>query len=210
MTHPEITPLLPWYLNGTLAETERRAVADHLRECAECTRELGSLEDLQAAVRDAAQQAPEPSPLLLTRALASIDEYEREKEAAGWPWLAWWRPLPKFARVALAVQLAAIVGLGSYIAVSRDRPRFETAGSSIPGAHADRVQIAVMFQPGASEAQIRQVLQGLGASIIGGPSALGVYTIELPIARDDAEPLARALKSLRESREVVRFAEQAQ
>ncbi len=210
MTHPEIAPLLPWYLNGTLAETERRAVADHLRECAECTRELGSLEDLQAAVRDAAQEAPEPSPLLLTRALASIDEHEREKEGGRWPWLAWWRPLPKFARVALVVQLAAIVGLGAYVAASRDRRSFVTAGSSVQGAHAGRARIAVMFQPGASAAQIRQLLHGLGASIISGPSALGLYTVELSIGRDDSEQLAHALKSLRESREVVRFAEQTQ
>ncbi len=210
MTHPEIEQLLPWYLNGTLGDGERRAVADHLRQCAECFRELDALEEIEVAVRDAAREAPEPSPFLLTRALASIDEYERERAGTRRPWLVWWRPLPKLVRVALVVQLAAIIGLGSYLVASRDRQRYSTAGSGIQAPQAGRARIAVMFQPSATEARIREALQALGASIVSGPSALGLYTIELPFAKSDAEQVARALQMLRENREVIRFAEQAQ
>ncbi len=207
MTHPEIEKLLPWYVNGTLGEGERRAVADHLCECAQCTGELRALEELQVAVRDAAQRAPEPSPFLLTRALASIDAYEREKAGVRWPWLAWWTSIPRLARIALVVQLAGIIALGSYLVTSRDRRPYVTAAS---GSQAGRARIAVMFQPGASESQIREALHAVGASIVGGPSALGLYTIELPVGGSDSEGVARALKVLRDRREVVRFAELAQ
>ncbi len=208
MTHPHIEELLPWYLNGTLGDSERRTVADHLRDCTECVRELDALKHVQAAVCEAAEEAREPSPFLLTRALASIDEYEREKTGARWPWLAWWRPLPQLARVALVAQFAVIIGLGSYLVASRDEPSYVTAAGRVP--EGGRARLAVGFQPGASEARIREALQGLGASIVSGPSALGLYTVELPFGPSDAGQVARALQILRENREVVRFAEQAQ
>lgn len=171
MTHPKIEQLLPWYLNNTLAEGERRAVADHLQQCAECARELRALEDVRLAVRNAAQETPGPSPFLMTRALASIDEYERMRADGRRPWLAWWRPIPKLARVALVLQLAVIIGLGGYFLASRDRRPYATASSGATAKQGRGARLAVMFDPGVSEARIRELIRALDASIVGGPSA---------------------------------------
>lgn len=40
MTCAEVSSLLPWLLNGTLSEDEAVRVREHLRECADCRREL--------------------------------------------------------------------------------------------------------------------------------------------------------------------------
>ena len=34
--HRTVMELLPWYVNGTLPEAERRSVERHLRECLPC------------------------------------------------------------------------------------------------------------------------------------------------------------------------------
>ena len=61
MAHPAAA-LLPWYLTGTLKESERRAVDEHLATCAECRAELESLTQLRAPLQ--AALAEEPMPLL--------------------------------------------------------------------------------------------------------------------------------------------------
>ena len=61
MVHPAAA-LLPWYLTGTLKESERRAVDEHLAACAECRAELESLTRLRAPLQ--AALAEEPMPVL--------------------------------------------------------------------------------------------------------------------------------------------------
>ena len=38
--HEEVFGLFPWYLNGTIAETERQKVDEHVRVCATCRDQL--------------------------------------------------------------------------------------------------------------------------------------------------------------------------
>jgi hypothetical protein len=64
-------------------------------------------------------------------------------------------------------------------------------------------QVRVVFAEGATERQIRDVLLPIGGQLAGGPSQLGVYTVELPAGRD---PLPVVLQHLR-SRPEVSFAE---
>ena len=49
MTHRESMEVLPWYVNATLADGERRAVEEHLAECAECRQEVVELRAMQGA-----------------------------------------------------------------------------------------------------------------------------------------------------------------
>jgi len=48
MTHQEIIELLPWYVNNTLAEEERRGIAGHLDECAFCAGEVKVLRTMES------------------------------------------------------------------------------------------------------------------------------------------------------------------
>jgi len=70
MKHQEIIESLPWYVNGTLSQTERAAVTQHLAGgCRECAQEIASLNAMRKLVVAVGDDAPEPSPYLLNRAL---------------------------------------------------------------------------------------------------------------------------------------------
>lgn len=70
--HQEAWELLPWYVNGTLAGDERRAVDEHLERCPLCRGELAANEELALAVRRAAE-APAAADDRLGRLLARLD-----------------------------------------------------------------------------------------------------------------------------------------
>lgn len=70
--HPD--ELLPWYVNGTLADEEERGVEDHLESCPACRDAVRELEALRLATRDAlAAEAPSPGEAGLARLLAAVD-----------------------------------------------------------------------------------------------------------------------------------------
>jgi anti-sigma factor RsiW len=83
MNHQEIIELLPWYVNATLSSEEKAIVASHLEGCAECAGEVRSLTAMRKAVIAVGDQAPDPSPFLLNRALAEIESYERQRGGEG-------------------------------------------------------------------------------------------------------------------------------
>jgi hypothetical protein len=69
------------------------------------------------------------------------------------------------------------------------------------------VKIAVVFQPSATEEQIRSLLQQLHARFVDGPTGDGVFTISL----NTGDPSAAAtLAMLHERRDLVRSAEVVQ
>ncbi len=45
--HEQANLLLPWLVNGTMFETERRGVEQHAAECADCAVEIETLKILQ-------------------------------------------------------------------------------------------------------------------------------------------------------------------
>ncbi len=228
MKHQEIIESLPWYVNGTLSQTERAEVAQHLATgCRECAQEVASLNALRKAVVAVGDNEPEPSPYLLNRALAQIEDYERtrvqtesrqkEKTRSSPRWLAemsaiWGRKTPVFARVALAVQMALLLAVGTvavYEYAHRQIIYITASGSSAP--HEAKATISVIFNENASEREIRQTLEGMHGTIIGGPSAQNMYTIELKdIPPGNAAEIEKILDQLRQNKRVINFAQQSQ
>ena len=191
MNHQQITELLPWYVNSTLKPEERVQVEAHLKECSECARELEHTLELQQAVMADREDVPEPSSFGFTRTLARVEEYEREK-AGGW-----WQRIPRFAWMAMAAQLVMILALGALL--SRRSGDIITATPPSAGP-----RIVVGFQDGVTEQTVRQVVQEIRGNIVGGPSALGLYTIEIPGL--DAEALGKLIQKLQQNQPVIRIA----
>jgi anti-sigma factor RsiW len=187
--HEAAELLLPWFVAGTLPEPERSAVAEHLRTCEVCRREEAWLRGVAEAVRS--RPVPSPAAELGPRVLARL----AAREAAG----PWWRRLwrVKEARALLALATAEAVALAALL-VSWDRPvaGFRTLGR--PAA----AHVQVVFRPDATEARIREALLRVGATVVEGPGAGGVYRLRVPGGSD---PRAVAERLRRES--VVRFAE---
>ncbi|HEV8577809.1 MAG TPA: zf-HC2 domain-containing protein [Thermoanaerobaculia bacterium] len=208
-THQRIWELLPWHANGSLAEREREMVESHLAVCPNCRDEEEACRRTAAAVKAAGDGAPSPHPVQLQRMLARIDESEREEQSGG----GWWRGRPLRAVIeaapgpllrALIAQAAIIlllVGTVTWLAV---RARAAPPGAApatyvtlsdpaaVPGP---TVGLRAMFSPQASEREIRQLLLGIRGQITAGPSAIGVYTIEVPADGDPVEVVLARLRS---------------
>jgi len=228
MNHQEIIELLPWYVNATLSSEEKAIVASHLEGCAECAGEARSLAAMRKAVIAVGDQAPDPSPFLLNRALAEIEDYERQRaQADGRPAPKpgnfsdrvrafrenWWPATPVFARLAMATQLALLVAVGtvalyqySHPRVVRESPYGTAAGpSGTPGAEA-KAKISVAFNEKASAHEIRQALSEIDGTIVDGPSAQGFYTVQLPFAPEQTTEVDKVVQKLQQNRRVVSFA----
>lgn len=219
MKHSEIIELLPWYANSTLPEDERKEVETHLAGCGECAREVKSLAAMQKAIVEAGDKVPGPSANAFNRALAQIEDYERTREQAVKKVIArpgllerissWWSPTPLLARAVIAVQLALVLGFGGVILYQHNQNNVYTTSSG-PAGDKSSTRIAVGFADGATAEQIRQAIVAVHGKIVDGPSALGLYTVQVPIAPENSQDINNVLKTLRENQHVIRFAEQKQ
>jgi anti-sigma factor RsiW len=220
MTHQELIELLPWYVNATLSEDERREADSHLASCASCRIELDELKVLQLAVEECADEIPAPSGSRLNQAMAEIDAFERGRqrsqlesgggiggllERIGEVLLGWWGPLPAHAMV--AAQFLLIVALAGGLGYSLwNKVEFSTlSGTQVSPSEA--VRIAVRFESSATETQIRTLLDEIKGTIVGGPSSLGIYVVQVPIVPSNTAELEKVLASLRGKRQIVTYAE---
>jgi hypothetical protein len=223
MKHSEIIELLPWYANSTLSEDERKAVESHLADCSECAREVKNLAIMRNAVIETGNKVPAPSANALNRALAQIEDYERSREqttqkSASRPgigerisslWSGWWSPMPLLARTVIAVQLVLLLGFGAALIYQHNQNTVYTTSSG-PAGDKTSTRLAVGFSNGATEQDIRQTILAVHGKIIDGPSALGLYTVQVPIAPEHSQEIDNVLNTLRQNQRVVRFAEQKQ
>jgi hypothetical protein len=219
MKHQDIIELLPWYVNATLSQPEREAVRQHLAGgCRDCARELESLSAMHRAIGELDEQTPEPSPFMLNRALAEIEDFERSRAVRRSSQReSWWQPItrlwttPVFARVALATQLALVVALGTVSVYQYMHPRVVEKEKIITASGpSSGTLIMVQFNENATEREITQALQGIHGKIVEGPSAGGTYTIQLDLPADNTAGLDQALQTLRRNPSVIRFAAEKQ
>ncbi|BCA53320.1 hypothetical protein W02_04600 [Nitrospira sp. KM1] len=206
--HPEVA-LLPWYANNTLADQERNELSRHLEHCVDCRTELEELRKMKRLLDDAYSTAPLPS--------ASLEQSVLQRLAADSPpgivkgtrrssleiLDAWIRSMlnvrwmPTVSAAVILVQ-AGILAWVMSVPTVQDRVLPRSVGSPT-------VSVAVSFHPHATDEQIRSVLDGVRGRIVGGPSAEGIYTIEMPATDQSAS--RQKLEVLRRKQEVVRSAD---
>ena len=200
--HREAQSLLPWLANGTLAAAERDRVRRHVAQCercqadairqealhdaAACTPTAGSDVErdwaaMRAKLASSATSTP-LTPVLPVTPLAS-------RGARAWTRLGW----PALA----ATQAVAMVVLAAVL-VTRGVPQdseYRTLGNTPAAPTANAL---VVFQPGASETQVRQALRTVRARIVDGPTATDAYLLYVP------SPTASELARLRSESAVKR------
>lgn len=190
--HRTTEALLPWLLNGTLTESERSAVEQHLQACAQCREELArqrGLMNLYAAAGAGASSLDADD--AYAKLQSRLVEQPRPRTRAP---LAWWR-------LGFGVQTAVVLLLGAAL-FAQMLPRW-FGGADAPYRGLGSAQqfggdALVMFDPAVSEARVRRALQQAGARIVDGPTAAGAYVV-----RFDG-PLSTGLTSLRGDVAVVR------
>jgi anti-sigma factor RsiW len=213
--HPTAT-LLPWYLSGTLKESERRAVDEHLETCADCRQELDNLTKLRAPLKAAFADQPMPA-LDVSRAViaqihaerADHQEPEGSRSGVGFGEAVeqWFRNLfaPRWVPMLAATLLIGQLGLLLWTAGEQTPlpPRAVITRNVPPVQIPSRVALA--FKDSVSEARIRAAILGLKGRLVDGPTTDGVYTIEVPAS--EAGTLDARLQTLRQQTTVIRRAE---
>jgi anti-sigma factor RsiW len=198
--------LLPWYCNGKLARDERERVERHLAACAGCRSDLALWRGVAAeAGEELATPVPHPAQLqrLLERARAG-EAVESTAASARPPADAARRErLPRRWRLVVLGQAAAVAVLVGWTAFGGRTPApapYRTLAAPVAERAAWRLR--AVFAESTSERQLRELLVPLGARLVDGPSALGVYTLELPATLDPATTVA-----VLRTRPEIRFAE---
>lgn len=210
---------LPWYVNGTLDAEELARLERHVASCVACRSEVKYLRELGAAVH-AAEDFPLAPARGLAALMARIEESEEPHSArAGRPsqtrrllgWSAPFRQAPTAIQRLLLAQVAAIVLLVGILA---------WPGGEVPSAtyrtlaedaelQADLgSRLHVVFDPETPEHRIREILKSVQAEIIAGPSAVGLYTLAMPVSEEAGLSVRVVLEKLRAHPEVT-FAEPA-
>jgi hypothetical protein len=208
--HERVWGLLPWYVNGTLPQRERERVEAHLEVCRRCQEEERVCRRTAESVQSAGEVAPTPHPVQLQRVLARIEEAEREERAPrisrewlSFPSRALIGATPRPLRGALVAQAAIIVLLAGVLVWQKlhsgpedvPAPAVYRTLSDSPPARGPVLRLRVMFSPQATESQIRELLLDVRGEITGGPSAIGVYTVEVPAGRDSLQAVLARLRS---------------
>jgi anti-sigma factor RsiW len=186
--HPE--DLLPWYANQTLAADERARVERHLAGCAHCRAELELLLTLRQEVKVATAEGP--GEMARARLLKAVRQSRKTT--------------PRWVPLALAASVAVIAIQGALLVrFWQPDDRYVPLGSAQPSA---AVVLQVRFVPTASEGDIRAMLQSVGATLVDGPSALGIYRVQIVGVRpnDDAR-VSSVIQQLRSMPAVIAHVE---
>lgn len=189
--HPDIAAELAWL----------RGASELLRDQAQS--------EVQTA---AAQQASEAGLGLLMQRIAQEKSSQSARAALPVPapggrlsswagrWLEWFGTLGlRPPALALSAAIVLIVQAGVIAALLIQAPAQQMPlNGTVAASSADQVLLTVAFKPEATEQALRQVLAAVQAQIVGGPSALGLYTVAVPGARADG-----AVAQLRDAKSVV-------
>lgn len=159
--HPD--ELLAWYVNGTLTAKEHHDVAQHLETCVRCQREIALLQTIRVQIKTDKPDAP--GAFGLNRLMRDI----HRKETTPAHKRNWWQP--GLAAAAIIIVIQGIVLLNLFHQPAPITPLGE------PSTQA--VVLQVRFSPNATEQQIRDLLQKIHGTLVGGPGALGVYRVQL-------------------------------
>ncbi len=160
-TKPEL--LLPWYVNGTLNDNERRQVEAWLESSEQAQEELQLLQQLSAELQEQVHSKQGSAGELGWRRLQKqLEPVVSEKKP-----VFWLRPALAAAVMLICVQSILLLYLWPAEQTDSDWQTL-SAGHGQPA-------IQVMFQPQATEKQIRELLQTYHLQLIDGPSAAGLY-----------------------------------
>jgi len=199
--HLEVSALLPWYVNETLAEADRLRVETHAGNCMACREDLAAQQRICEAIE--AQPALNYMPVAsLKRLQARLDTLAapaatppQEQPANRMPWRGWMAA--SIAAVAVAVALFAA---DRWVLEQRLQPSYRTVTSSVPRPQGEVIR--AVFSPAITLVELQTILDEAQLRIVSGPTEAGVYSL----ASNSTLTVHASLALLRQH-STVRFAE---
>jgi anti-sigma factor RsiW len=211
VTHEQAFPLLTWLANGTLTDESAGAVRAHLSHCAECRAEYDAQVRLCEAMReDGSGSVLFPAEVSFQKLMGRIDSEPAPLPSAIRTRTRMPRLMPERAvRWLAAAVIVEALGLGLAVWAlqmqSRAAASYVTLSSPAP-AYGSGAVVRVVFEPGLTLADLQQLLQGIGARVIDGPTQAGVFTLGFTKQVMTDAQLERRAATLRADPH-VRFAE---
>jgi len=207
--HEQIWQLLPWYVNGTLDDSERETVARHVSLCQTCEDEVVRCRALVSVLSTHNEAAWKPSSEHFNRLMTRVDRESSLTTSERWrlrmhEWVeksrAVFQSTPSPMRWALAAQTAVIVLIVVATMSTRIGPPvpYSTLSDPVVVYEASLSQISVVFAEDITEQEVRTLLNTIQGEIVAGPSAMAVYTVAVPASGDERSGQAQAaLEKLR-------------
>jgi|HubBroStandDraft_1064217.scaffolds.fasta_scaffold00041_40 hypothetical protein len=219
--HPDISALIPWYVNGSIGERERRRVDAHLARCAHCRDELTreqwvyrnmtaetaveympavSLNRLQARLDSIgvakAERAQEDEAAAVAADVAADAAAEPRRRSMPWQGLM----AASVAVMAVALSFLATDRWLQYRARAAAPAAYYTVTTAVPRAPDEAIR--AVFSPTTTLTELQGILDEAQLRIVSGPTEAGVYSL----AAKSGRPVSSSLALLR-SHAQVRFAE---
>lgn len=194
MNHDQVQELLPWLANDSLSANDQAALENHAHQCDACVADLELLRALRSVSRTPQPTEPAYRPELLDGVMARLATTpqhaapvatpKRKRRTLARRFRDWasariaWAATPLLMRSALVAQGALIAVLAGVLLVGGTgndsaEQAYETVSGSTQG------DVAIAFRPDATEAEIRAVLVAADATVVAGPSAVGIYRLTL-------------------------------
>jgi anti-sigma factor RsiW len=186
--HRAVDAVLPWFVNGTLEDALVERVERHLHDCSRCRSEVAFLKEIQETCR-LAELAPDPTPAYHALSRRMARGPKGSLVDLGRAVFGRWRNAPRWARWTIAGQAAAVFALLLAIAPRGGGPGeiYQTLGAP---ARVGGPTVAVVFEPGTRESDLRHTIASVGARIVDGPTETHAYVLQVP-AGDEAQALTR-------------------
>ena len=179
--HELAGPLLPWFVNGTLARDEHEMVERHAAGCNECKGNIALLARVRNVIgaAKATPMVPQPRPDIL------MDAIDAQQAQRGARWAGW----------VAAASIAALILMSAIFMLARDRApewplHFETATSNTDPLPMNYV-LSVRFDDGATSLDHEQVLKSIGARQISATDDPSVYRVVVALPATSLEDLER-------------------
>jgi anti-sigma factor RsiW len=176
--HDECQLLVPWFVNGTLSESQRQRVETHLARCASCRAEVAEQSLLREHMgrHESVVYTPQAS---LQKLLSRIDSEPTEPRAVLLQPASGVATSQRWLVAAAVLSAIAVMTAGlSWWRMQDERmaPRYMTLTSeSDELAHTPAAR--VVFAPAANVARVSELLRRHHARIVAGPTEAGVYTL---------------------------------
>jgi anti-sigma factor RsiW len=203
--HQEVSALIPWYVNGTLADPERHRVNVHVGSCAVCRDDLALHKRLFEGID--AQPALDYMPMAsLKRLQARLDAAQAQTVS---PPMSSLKPgRSDTRRVWMAASIAAMaVAIGLLAAdrwvqfeVRAKQPNYRTVTTSSPRPQGEVIR--AVFSPNITLVELQTILDEAQLKIVSGPTEAGVYSLA-----SNSTLTVRSSLALLRRHSTVRFAE---
>lgn len=204
--HVDVQALLPWLINDTLGDRERKKVLRHLRECRECREERDRLQCLEHEILSAADAELPDYRFPYRKLIARIDAAERqtdmpEANRGGAFRRSWFSMMGAAATLVLGVLFVASTQPPS---VNTEDQEFQ--GLTMPSTESEgrERRIALTFEEGVPSSTVRAALIEARSKLIQGPDETGTYVVAVRVARDMSD--AEIIESIRAIRGVKHVA----